>query len=293
MKKSADASPVRGGLRFAIIMLCLFAGLFWMAGWWGSEETTAPPIITATPTAPSGGVHVQLDAAPAVSLNANPVVNIEQAAPAPPPPVVQDNTAALMAHNTASEAARLAANAERTAVQALGEVGALESRVTAVETAVPNIAPTLMQFEQRTDSLQRQLGYALSGLVVTLFLVIVLGVMALRQSHTPPYWQPYLSESPAPPTPPKLTPAILRPRIAPEVNRSSERFRTVPNWLELPLDGSVEPDPAIRQLWRNLHRHGMTKTKICEMFYESKGANYRWIKLAFDEATIAEEANNV
>lgn len=133
----------------------------------------------------------------------------------------------------------------------------------------------------------------------TLGMALIVGMLVLlfkppHQIVTPPHTLPPPSFPPIRDiAPPRPRPAALVPVPDVElVQNSSAQFRTVLN-LELhdvlsllPLEGNEEPPPELRELWRELHRKGMTKEAICRAFYGSKGSNYRWVKAAFDEAPI-------
>ncbi len=282
-----------GGRLFALIMLFVLVGLVLIYALLSEPNSPARdelPMDTTAPTAvavaPGTSVNVE-QAAPAVNVESN--VNVEQAPPAAAPAIVVDNTAALMAADSARDA-RAAADT------ALAGVNALASRVAAVETrtaVVDDLSPALLVFEQRTAQATADIDLIVWGLLAVLGVLMLLstavGWLTMRPPTLPRGYT--IDQHQIHSTPPrKLTRALLRPNNGlPEVNRRSELFRTVPNLFELPLDGNEEPPAELRDLWRKLHAHGMSKTMICKLFYGSKGASYRWVRAAFDEATIIQE----
>lgn len=275
--KPADV-PGRGLRRFLTLLAVAIVGLVVIYG----AATSETPTAVVTDHAPAVGFDATTPP-PAVAVDAAPSVNVS----VENPPAV-DNTVALMAYQSAAAAQNRADAAHELAA-------ALYPRVVDLETAagaVVDPSPTLVAFDSRLTAVSQQLDALTAVLVVALVALVLLGTaVAMIHNRTP---TPRLTiQQTAPPEPialqPRITPAVLKPSSEPRPNHSSEQFRTVPNWLELPLDGTVEPSPEVRQLWRRLHANGMSKTAICEAFYDSKGANYRWVKAAFDEATIIQE----
>ncbi|MCA9979465.1 MAG: hypothetical protein KDD89_01475 [Anaerolineales bacterium] len=167
------AVPGRGLRRFLVLLAILLGGLA-LLFFWPEAEPDNNLLLTATPTAVSGvSVNTAVDAAPNVS------VNVEA-----PPPAVQpappDNTAALMANETARDARAVADSA-------MVAVNALAPRVAAVETrtaAVDDIPPTLLRFEQSAADTAADISLLSWFLVATLVflfaLCLVVGWLVLR-----------------------------------------------------------------------------------------------------------------
>lgn len=173
-----------GGRRFAIIMLFLLIGL---AVLYAVVTSNSPGVegIDTTPPAPTAvagvSVNVQQDG-PAVS------VNVEQAAPPAPPPPVQDNTAALMAADHARDARAVADRALEQTNALHGRVDLLHGRVQVLEAIeIPDLSPTLIHFERQTESVQQQLSYITSGLIVTLLAMALLAIGLLWLVSRPTY----------------------------------------------------------------------------------------------------------
>lgn len=284
--KGADV-PGRVLRRFLTLLAVAIVGLVVI---YGAATSTPPTAVVTTAADVPGAIATTKPAPPpppAVAVDAAPSVNVS----VENPPAV-DNTVALMAYQSAAAAQNRADAAHELASALYPRVADLE----AAAGAVVDPSPTLVAFDSRLTAVSQQLD-ALTAVFAGALVGLILLATAVAMIHNRTTPTPRLTiEKTAPPERmierPRVTPAVLKPSSEPRPNPSSEQFRTVPNWLDLiglPLDGSAEPPPEVRQLWRRLHANGMSKTAICETFYDSKGANYRWVKAAFDEATIIQE----
>lgn len=235
-----------GGRRFAILLGFLLMGLMLVYAAVSDTPADEPlPPITATPTAVGAAVSVDVNAAPAVNVQSN--VNVEQAPP-PAPILQQDNTAALMAADTARDA-RLAAD------NALSAVNALSPRVAAIETRtaqLDEVPPTLMRFEQSTADTAANLNTLSVVLVMLLvgllLLCVAVGWLVMRPPHPAPRGMVIDQRTDENHIEPVAVPLVEPVRTVPErfQNGSTENHRTDSEPLK--LDPSVPMTTAERRL---------------------------------------------
>ncbi len=264
-----------GGRRFLILLAVCLAGLLIIYGA-VYEPTHEPADVLPVPTAVNPSTAVDVYAAPAVRVesNSNPVVNVEQA---PAPAVVQDNTAVLLAADTARDARLVADNALAAHSALVPRVAAVETRLAAVEsdTAVlADIPPTLLRFEEQTaraaTDIDLIVGGLLAVLVVLMLLATAVGWLTMRPPTLPRGYtidqRPDYDQNP---------PEPARTRSVPLVE-PLEPFRTVqlePVRTDLKLDPNVPMTRAERQQilywWKNLNSY----TAVAKLLYGSKNGN--------------------
>lgn len=269
-----------GGRRFALLMLFLLVGLLLIYALVSDPSPAGDelPMPTAVPTAVLPGMSVNVEqSAPAVRVESN--VNVEQAPPYQPPPIVVDNTAALMAADSAREA-RLAAD------NALAAVNVLAPRVAALETrtaVVDDLSPALLRFEQQTARAAADIDLIIGGLlavlVVLMLLATAVGWLTMRPPTLPRGYT--IDQRPEhydqnPPEPVRT----VQNGSAVHLVEPLERFRTVqlePARTDARTDAKLDPNVPMSRAerqqilywWKMLNSY----TAVAKLLYGSKNGN--------------------